>query len=532
MRRALVADDERLDREGLIRQVRWADFGIGEVLSAKNGREALAILEKTPVDLLLTDISMPGMDGLELVREVRAKNASMRIVLISGYDDFEYAQRAISLGVSAYILKPVETEKLEEALKKALSEISARDRDEGERESLRQRAEQADFLSESDRVAAFLLKTGRPGDGGIWKRLGSGAKAVAVLSADDAEQILSDISVEEGQAKVDSLTDCVRRFAEAENAVAARMTSSRFACVFRAEGDLSRIENRLCELSRQVEEACGFAVTALLSEPQTEDALLPDTYRECCRLLMKKVFAGQGVVLRQKGGAIGRELSADELLSRVREEVSSSVRDFDAKRLSDFTHSLFHEMRDDRAFPLARVRNLAVYFAGSIQYAMTENGLSAEETNDMLFFERVMRCENFDALAATAREYVDMVGRALTEGGERHQQHMGKLLVAYIDEHYGENISLKTIAPRFFYTPNHLGVLFKRATGMSFYDYLTRRRMRVAAELLKDPTLYIYEVARRVSFKNTNSFSAQFRRFYGVNPTEYIQRARGESDCE
>jgi len=108
----LIADDERLDREGLARQLNWNDYSISQVFTAKDGLAALEILNQNHIDILLSDIQMPLMSGFDLLQRARAIQPNLKIVLVSGHDDFAFAKKAISLGVQEYILKPVRTEEL------------------------------------------------------------------------------------------------------------------------------------------------------------------------------------------------------------------------------------------------------------------------------------------------------------------------------------------------------------------------------------------------------------------------------------
>lgn len=114
--RAIIVDDEPMQIQGLVRHISWKALGYEEPLTAQSGEEALAILRETPVDVLITDVSMPGMTGIELLAICKADYPalqSMQTVMISGYDEFEFVQEAIHLGAKAYVLKPVRTEELE-----------------------------------------------------------------------------------------------------------------------------------------------------------------------------------------------------------------------------------------------------------------------------------------------------------------------------------------------------------------------------------------------------------------------------------
>ena len=164
MNNILIAEDEKLIRAGIRTMTERSGVPFREIFEAKNGEEALAILREKPVDLLLTDIRMPKMDGIDLVRALHAEGYSPVIMAISGYDDFSYAVEMLRNGVSEYLLKPLERDKFKEALEKAEALVHEKDRDlkdiEAELEVARQEKLRDFFTSEA----------GGPGACSSWAR--------------------------------------------------------------------------------------------------------------------------------------------------------------------------------------------------------------------------------------------------------------------------------------------------------------------------------------------------------------------------
>ena len=119
----MIAEDEEFILEGIANLIDWESFGIQVTHLAVNGQEALKKWEEEAVDIIITDITMPIMDGLELIQQIREKDTRVRIIIISGYDEFEYARRAISMGVDDYILKPIDDEELTKVLQRALERL-------------------------------------------------------------------------------------------------------------------------------------------------------------------------------------------------------------------------------------------------------------------------------------------------------------------------------------------------------------------------------------------------------------------------
>lgn len=128
MLRLLIVEDERWEREGLAELWDWSTFGIGEVHTAVDGIDGLEKAAALAPDIIITDIRMPGMDGLEMSRQVREQLPDVRIILLTGYDDFSFARQAIRFGASDYVLKPIEEDELRRTAEKAAEECRLADR--------------------------------------------------------------------------------------------------------------------------------------------------------------------------------------------------------------------------------------------------------------------------------------------------------------------------------------------------------------------------------------------------------------------
>lgn len=133
MKKVMLVEDEELILQGIRNIIDWEALGLDVVHMAHNGKEALSLWEKEPVDLVVTDVEMPVMNGLNLLKEIRSRNERVRFVILTGYDEFEYARKAIQLDVEDYILKPIDEEQLEAVAKKALLKLQEMDQDNARR---------------------------------------------------------------------------------------------------------------------------------------------------------------------------------------------------------------------------------------------------------------------------------------------------------------------------------------------------------------------------------------------------------------
>lgn len=531
----LLADDERLDREGLYRQIPWSSLQVDEVRLARNGREVLELLHQKPADILLTDIIMPGMSGLELVQEAVRVCPDMKVIFISGYDDFSYAQKAVELGVAGYVLKPVETQAFCKTFQRAAQEIAEEKQQREDLLAAEDKARYGEFLEFSKSVGDFLTQ-GRAGVE-LYARLhtqigNEGPYGLVLAEIEQYNEWISDMASEEAACVLEKLRREFQRPIEGFHLLTVRTKPERYAMLYGSpDGNVLPVEE-LKTLIEAVKEKCSLTLTLSVSNPVAEIEQLPAAYKQCRSLLLQKVFVGPGTVIEQRVGVLQEGLPVDYLLSQMNSEILQKVRNMEAHHLVAFVEAVFDDMQARDIFPLTIVRNISIQIISRLQFALLEENLGAAFLEDPLLWEQIISAPTFGALRKIVLDYFRQIAQELSQQKQQHYWNIAEQIVRYIEQHYGEDITLKTIAPQFYYSPNHLGVLFKEVTGKTFHEYLTQYRMQVAAKLLKEGSMYVYEVANQVSYKNTIAFSNQFRREYGVKPAEYSARyRRGENSA-
>lgn len=524
----LLVDDEQLDREGLYHQIPWASLQVDEIRLVRSGREALKLLRQKPADILLTDISMPGMSGLELAEKAVRFCPDLRVIFISGYDDFAYAQKAVTLNASGYLLKPVETEEFSEVFWQTAQAIL----EERERQSsfqiIKDQAAYGEFLKCSKTLADFLI-LGRSTPEIVEKiaaDLGAGPYGLVLIEIERYDEWINDTASEEAEKTLAVFRKQFDHPIEGFSLMFAQIKPSRYALLYNSEEGVSLQTEALRALIENIKSDCKLTITLSVSNLVRETSQIPTAYRECRRLLLQSVFVGSGTVIEQDVGALREGLPVDYILSQMNEEILKSVRSMEGHHLLSFVEAVFDDMQARQIFPLTIVRNISIQIISRLQFALVEEKLGAAFLDDPLLWEQIINVSSFEGLRQVVMDYFSQVSQQLSKQKEQHYWEIAERIIDYIQKHYGEEITLKTIAAQFYYSPNHLGVLFKEVTGKTFHEYLTQYRMQVAAKLLKEGVLYIYEVASQVSYKSTIAFSNQFRREFGVRPAEYSARYR------
>jgi two-component system response regulator YesN len=509
----LIVDDDPFILEGLRCIVDWASLGLEIAGEAENGRAAKAFIEKTPVDVLLTDIRMPEMDGLELIEWIRCEGRDVRCIVLSGYDDYPYLHRALKLGIENYLIKSINEDELLETLRAVVDQLDhARSRREDAPEAVLRdnillrwmlgRIGRSEFLDRTgllgmnDRLRAFQVSALRPLPGPDGRAIGREQACQAARRAlkeaqrphvqvfcdldDDVILIDSGREAPEG-VDLSHLKDALEREA-----------SGRW---FLTRGTVARDFERAAESYRQAKRLMGYALMC----PEAGCVAWEDA---------------PGV--RQPPPSGDPSDMRSRLLSGDRAWVSSAI---------DVTFSQAyspHLDSPDALFTFALRTSIA------IMDAALERGIGLPEpfkTIDMLQ-EAVRGIPTGGALGAWLREAADAYF-ARHESGRRNFSPLVNRALDHIARHYAEGLSLKLLANRFGANAAYLGRVFAEETGESFSNCLNRVRIEQACKLLTETAEPVSRIAALTGYTSTNYFVNVFKKYVCAYPSRYRLEHKG-----
>ncbi|MFC3802527.1 response regulator [Cohnella sp. GCM10012308] len=531
----LIVDDEPLARQSLRYLIDWKSLGYRIAAEAADGAEALAVMKAQPISLVLTDIRMPVMNGLAFVERLR-EFSDAAVVILSGYDDFEYARQGMKMGVKDYLLKPVDEDDLEALLRRVSSELAARSRQDrrqhlGEslqRELLLRRWTQGQADADELEALRDLLP---------WKERG-GSYACLLIEMDFVY----------GGAALSERDIALKRFAVQNIAEEVCMgvgslfeaSEDRYGIVLRvAEADRVAGADRVAEADRTSEAlAARIAESVALYAKETvsvgvghavaDPARAAESYAAAEEALAAKFLQGGAAVLRrleppaEGGDAQGRPAEPVKAFMAQLERVLAAVRSQDRaateQALASMRRSLPHS-----GLSAGAMRTAILYALVQLHQLLKEQGadpspLFAREIGD---YGRVMTSRTADELLRFAEgKYIGVLEQLARMRAVKPNRVIAEAK-AMIEAHYGENLSLRSIADRVFLNPNHLGKLFKSVTGLSFNDYLLQVRMAHAKRMLRETDLKVYEIASSVGYTELDWFYKRFKAFTGVSAGEY-----------
>lgn len=507
MYKVLLVDDEPFITEGLSDAVDWSAFGLEIVGCAEDGEEALERLRELPVDLLITDISMPIMTGLELIRRARELQPQLKAIILSGYNEFDYLKEGMRLGIENYLLKPINFLELEATLADTVRKLEAdkpkafgddeigilRDnvmtRWVNGRIAMPELTERTSLLGIdlSKPYAALAIIRFRPEQG------------AAGYNPDDC---IADLLAEE----TDSLSLVPFRNDESELVAV--------CCINGDERNQAKVKEALERAADKWEKRQlgpqialgGIAATADAAASYAEARKAQQFFlvRHDRHLLDYADISAETAAL--PSGVFEWEAYAKPILAKDKAELAEVIdRDFAAIRMAESLHPI---RARGAAIELMIMMKIEVDKLGRADAAdVFQDALDQAVTAATLVgVENAVRTAAFFAADSFSGEDMSPVI---------------KQALRYIQEHYAEALTLKSLGHQFHIHPNYLGQLFHKQTGDTFTDYLNKFRIDKAKELLADSRLKVNEIARQVGYWETGYFYKQFKKHVGMVPGDF-----------
>ena len=516
----VIADDEAELRQALIRRIDWNEVGFRVVGEAENGAEALELVEKLEPDLLLTDVRMPFMSGIELARAVREIRPNIQIAFLIGYDDFTYAQQAIQYNIISYLLKPISSKELTEELKKIKKKI-----DEKFEEFTKKNAEQ-----EQQSLAAFFMPLLLDSFSGGQSR--------------EREQNLEQEAVQRGFIKPGDAHMCYtvlvtsfqdregnnRTSEDAVNAVNMILRKYIHYVSFYTDG---RVVSLLAgtrasqekylhilveDISRSVKRIMNLTTSIGVSRMISGLSHCHEAYLEAMDAFDYARRSDTGVSFISD---IERTATFEqETVQTAVNEIESLLRSGTEEELRNYLDRLFAQLEQEDTpvmnIQLVMVQLIAAVFRVVYAVADSEAVQNLQKSSPFLgqlFFEnpREMK-ERYMTFCLTAREVA-----------AEHRKKSGSVIcdraLAIMESRFADpELSLNSISSEISVSPNYLSTLIKRSTGNTFIDLLTRKRMGTAKELLLGTSMKIREISEKCGYNDQHYFSYCFKKYEGISP--------------
>lgn len=527
--RVLLVDDEEEIREGICRKMDWQALGFTLAGQAANGMEALEIAEQTCPDVVLSDIKMPYMDGLELGRQLHRVLPAAKLVFFSGFDDFEYARQAIGMHAFEYILKPINAQELSAVLEKIREQLDKQVEERQNVEVWQERYEESlPLLREifysrllsgkipTEQIHERAAEYGLDFPDGVWAVSIAAVKGEGLGIAEDAVLL--------------SALDFLRTHFSLPNVVVKGAlfndNIALLAEIGREDGFYAFMEEleRLCLLAETllgfrvrfgVGTLCKSAETFSVSAAQAETALQYKVIDD------SRVLYIRDVEPRGDAAALFGEVQQQNIIAAVKLGSEAHVK--------EVVEQTVEQMRSSHL----SIVQCQLFFLETLLSLMRAVRPGGEDFSE-LFEEEVstmLSTDHFRSLEDMSGWLTDHFLKIRQMLGQHRSDTAGKsvyLAKEYIAEHYQDSeLSVERLCEVLHLSPAYFSTLFKKETGMSFINYLTQTRMEKAAELLRVTDEKTYAIAEKTGYPDANYFSYVFKRHFGLTPSKFRANERG-----
>lgn len=535
MLKVFLVEDETIIREGLRDIIPWQQYGFTLVGDASDGEQALPMIRKLKPDVLITDIKMPFMDGLALSNLVSKEFPNTKILIISGYDDFEYARQAIRIGVEQYLLKPI----TKAMLIKTLSEVQEKIQNEREQENYLEkfRSEMQEYEQFSRRRFFEQIVAGQLSVKEIYEKAGElhipiHAQCYNIILYSFRYKNERVNRVEDGQDAMTQIRDGLTQFfLMYPEYLLFRWNLTTYAVLIRGdENQIQALTQRCVETIRlhMLPHEHEVSWHTAIGEPTLRLSGLQSCFDEVSRIFSyRHLMSSRHILTKEVTQSFesGEDESSLKNLDMSKIDpgiLNGFLQNGILEELDDFVNEYVDGLCDAAASKLfcqylvLNVRFTAISFAESLGYSQEE------------FLERTSGVQNI-AQTLTVQELKEYIRQMLSAALEFREsesksqsRNMIRQALEYIEENYAdENISLKEVAGYTNVSANYFSAVFSQEMRQTFVEYLTQKRMEKAKELLRRTDKRSAEIAAEVGYKDPHYFSFVFRKTQGCTPRDY-----------
>lgn len=529
MYRVLIVDDEQEIRQGLKLKVDWENLGLRIAGEASNGVEALERLANEAIDIVITDMNMPIMNGMSFLDTCHEQYPSLRFIVITGYEDFQYAKAAIRNQARDYLLKPVARSELTTALTNVKQELDKERHNQDQAALIQWRLSQyykemkehfiVHLVKEEIDQASVIKDRSRLFELDAWE-----AREVKFITAGLKEHVISSSSIERTPDKFrlpfDIISrECAEKFQGSIEAFRDASYPGLMHFVIKANESIER--EFIEELHHNVRTFMDFEVKVGIGQSVAGFKQWKEGY-------INSLLAWNLPSDNVTGNTNGQEGQA-----ALPEHTIKVIQRYLARgELASFEAAIRDELQQAVVSQLRFVKVIFQLYL-MLEPMAQESGINLE-SGEQLWLRPEMTL-SFDTVEKAVRFLMRIAGKIENKRQSESEETDPSMILAaqhFIDENYMYDLNLTLISEKFNYNSSYFSEMFKAKVGKTFIQYLNEVRMAEAIRMLKSTTLSLWDIAELTGFSNASYFSSKFKRMYGMNPSEFRQQSSEKIDSE
>lgn len=525
MYKLLLVDDRKDVVDGIAKAISWEDYNIS-VQTCYNGKTALELIKAEQIDVVVTDIKMPFLSGLDLVNACKENEIDTCFIILSGYDDFSYAKQAIKLGVVEYLLKPVDMNMLLETVTKAIVGIEKKNELKKNMKRLQKQEMHSilalkkvffqKMISESpyspEEVSSYLELFNAD--------INFDSFITILVSIDQCKHIIEAYGEKEMENMIFIVNNVAQEFfSEDYKCETFNYQGNKLAVVINIDRTVNNLENKynIYLLSKRIHDAINhyfdFTITITISDCYEGIGLFKKSVDECLDTLSYRLYKGENKII----------LSSDIHKTKNNEGYPQAEEDKLINTIMLKDHELSVNIINDIFDKIIDIQEFSPEFIWRKMYNMIVNVYQAAE-GDYHIIDVLDEFRTLTTLEQMKEWFIEQISKLIKpkmtdyHDIERHID----VIKAYLNKNYAQNITLKEIAESLYISQSYLSSVFKEYTGINFNNYLRDIRIEKAKELLVSGAK-VYDVAKEVGYTDQKYFSTIFRKSTGYLPKQWAK---------
>ena len=533
----LSVDDEQLIRQGLRARIEYLGIDVDEIFEAENGLMALRLQEEHPIDVVITDIRMPDMDGLELIQEMQKKNNQIKFVVLSGYAEFSYAETAIRLGVKAYLLKPVSNDDLKAAFDKAYKEMeqTASVRQEVQ---MKKRMDREKQVYQQEKALNALFSSQEAGavtreqlcklcgyDEKMWAGGAESVLYLAILHINKESfehQRFRPVDHELVRFMIRNIFEEIQ--APCEKLLVNSLSDTRQMYGIFIGDDKKKlrmeVERIYLRMRSVLEKKMGIYLTIGVSRCRSQ--LEGKETSEARQALKQRIIYGKANIYFYEDIRILGEQEFPVSQLHLLEQYIEHNEIFKVKNL---VQEIFSEELVKK-YGSAYLRIMWIRILNLLLHHYERRGRNAAEIEKML--QNYNLLDRIQSLQEIRQKIIEMVMECVSTESVADANARSKIQMAigYIQEHFAENLTVNVLAEHYGMSPNYFSSMFKKEMSRSAVNYITELRINQARELLYHSELSVVDISKKVGYEDSQYFFRVFKKYLGMTPLQYREESR------
>lgn len=527
--KVLIVDDEFRIGQLIKKLIKWDADNLECVEVVDNGEKAFQIIQETHPHIVITDIRMPKINGLDLICMTKEKLEDIRFVVISGYKEFEYAHRALQYGVSDYLLKPIDEKELNEVLHKIVGELNQEQRVETEKKKIEKTLSTSEYIIRENVLNSILDTEESVSLDDIHTNYNIDFDAEVYRGIDIKLDYWDYEKRDERQDKItiDKVVSIVEEHLGimVKEQLICQKSNLHIYCLLSYQEDKNReIKNSINNVLSAIQEYLirfeQYEVTIGIGPEEREFGNIRLSVQDAYRAVQNRIKLGTGRLIYADNIKVKKIVDVDTVIEMHKEIFIQSIETYNGSLLGQGINQIFGTIQTKDDIDYTTFYYLADKIVSTFFNAIDVENKEGKELRHFLE-STSQHCYTVSKLKELLKQYLGEYLDSCKYTVENESVKPIREAKKYIENHYQDKIVLEDIASLVELNPVYFSVLFKKETGMNFSAYLTNVRMEVAKELIRNGNQTIAAIAEEVGYKDTRYFSQTFTKIVGVKPALY-----------